>query len=416
MTLRIGPVGLDVALSDPQEWSISAGPERIETIRGFIRASSLAESRALRTELANLTGQVVAVTYTTDDSLDGFYRVRFADIDTRHELGSLLGQGFFPFSVELERIGSESSTEFRSILSGTVRDNSKGLTAANVDFWHAVPVGTLAYDAGGAMPTAIYRDSEDGDVPTLIGVDRTVDPSWRCSPANFYRAACYVKVGGRLRTGVDVKNDPADWEVGNKILKVTPGTTGGASNGRIVVSHWDGTQYDAKTYKFLYAATTVVPEWHYMTVLHSTPEVVRFRLVRDADEANPTTNRHVLDLELRRGALFVNGKYDYSAHQTNWKVARDSPEAAVTVTPGAASAPVAIQASVADGNGNKFVIRSALSFTADTTNGGLTFASVRRFSFFLGCVVGTPQNGDDADDQCLQYMAPLGERVEAIRG
>ena len=415
MILRIGRWGDDVEIESPESWQdvASAGQNQVVRLAGHIAQTTLVLAQAARTELLEQIGMMVAVTWSADATRDGFYILRSATMDLLH----LTDSGYIGFQVELERIGGVGQTEHQSLLTGALIANAHGLDVGEVQFFHSPPVGALAYDGGKVgSPTAWTRTTEDGSIPVILDLDTSVDPKWAVDPSDYYDGGCYVSVDGRVRAGLDAPNTPGTWEIGNKLLKVTPGG-GGSSNGRIIVSHWDGSSYEAVTYNIKFATTTVIPEWHYVSIIRNTAEVVTIRLVRDAEEAPATTHRHVLDLTLRRGSLFVSAYYTWTGGATTWSLDRDAAEASTAITPAGATSAMALRATANDGNGNRYVMGSSKATTKDLTNGGLDFASTKTFDFFLGAEIGGTgaAANDQAADQCLQYLAPFTEVVRAVR-
>lgn len=416
-TLSIGRVTVDATINDPRDWRSTSTPgSRIHTISGFLNDTTLAKTQALRTELLEQVGHTIPITYSADTTLNGFYILNGVSIDS--EPFSINGTGFFRFTLTGDRLGSEAQTEHQSLLTGALIANDHGLIVSEVKFWHSPPVGALAYDGGKVgTPTAWTRTTEDGTIPVILGLDTSVDPKWSVPPANYYDGGARVKVNGYTRAGLDAPNTPASWEIGNGLVKVTPGTTTGTSNGRIIVSHWDGSAWDAVTYNIKFATTTVIPEWHYVTIVRNTAEVSTVRLVRDAEESPATTHRHVLDITVRRGSLFAQCYFTWTGAATTWSLDRNATEASTAITPTGASSAVALRATSNDGNGNRYVMGSSKTTTKDTTNGGLDFASTKTFDFFLGAEIGGSgaAANDQAGDQCLQYLGAFTETVRAVK-
>ena len=77
---------------------------------------------------------------------------------------------------------------------------------------------------------------------------------------------------------------------------------------------------------------------------------------------------------------------------------------------------MAIRATSNDGDGNRYVIGSSKTNTADTTNGGIDFASTSSFDFFISSEIdgSSAQTQDQAGNQCLQYLAVSNEQVRPI--
>jgi len=418
--LTIGRIGLDFDLDNPNQIRSRASTRssRVD-ISGVLASSSLANTKALRSEIAQhaANGDVVPVTLNDDAFIDGFYRVLSADIDA--EDYALNSTGLFDFRISLELLGTYSSAEFQSLLDHQVHSNDHGLIAGELNWWHSGPIGRVAYTllAGSGSPGEITRTGEDGDLNVAIGIPDT-SPQFTVSPANFYKGACYVKVDGYTRTGVDVPMSVIDFELGNSLVKVTPGLTTGASNGQIEVAHYDTSAYaTAKAYTIKYATTTAISKWSKFRIIRNTPELCIIELVDDANEAGGNKyTRHTLTLGLRRGGLLVYGFYVYDGAAATYSLDRSSVEASTAITPTGASSAMAIRATSNDADGNRFVLGSSKTTTQDTTNGGLDFASTNEFDFFISSEIdgSSAQTQDQAGNQCLQYLAVSNEQVRPI--
>jgi hypothetical protein len=98
-------------------------------IRGSILAASLDELKARRQQLLGLEGDVddpiVPVTWSTDSTLDGFYRVAGVSVEQ-------IGPSSVPratFSVTLEAISGNTAPLVEIDASAVVRTNGVGITA-----------------------------------------------------------------------------------------------------------------------------------------------------------------------------------------------------------------------------------------------------------------------------------------------
>lgn len=307
MVLKIGRVGLDVVLGHPSEMSeertIDGG--RALVLRGWLMSTSQTNTKALRSELIDQIGQLVAVTYTLDSQLDGFYIPTDIRIDA--VLSSFRSSGAYRFEASLIRLGTDSRTELQSLITGAgvVNDHARA-----GKMWWAAPSGALAISTGATTVIEHQRSSEDGELGVFINVSTDDDPTWSISPINYYRSAVKVYVGGNLRSGQDVRNDPANWSLENGIVRIRPVTFGGSSTGRITINYHNGTAWGTEIpFKVRWANTTDIPAWHYMTIVRNSPELSIVRIVRDAATAPPSAERHVLDFQLRRGAPFVSCYY-----------------------------------------------------------------------------------------------------------
>src|SRR3990172_2993027 len=375
--LRIGRVGADITLDDPANYSEQRNLDsRSLTLRGFLRAATLADTKVLRSELLEQQGQLVAVTYSLDSYFDAYYIL--TDVSIGFISAWFWGGGLFTFESSFFRIGSDSRTELQSLLSGATVTNSHSITA---EFWHATPPGALAYSIGGAAPVEASRTTEDGAIGVYRNIDITQDPSWSVTPANYYKAAVKIKMAGRIRAGQDVPNDPANWEMDNGLVHIRPVTFGGTSTGRFEMRWYDGTVWDSFVpWKIVWNNSVDIPKWHYMSILRNTPEMSTIRLVRDAETAPPSAYRHVLDITLRRGAPFIAFYYTYTGGVGSHAVARDSSDAATAGTG------FIKDSSTIDGN--RWMLGSPRTFTADTTNGKISLtAAAQTLPFVIGSAI-----------------------------
>ncbi len=414
MTLQIGRVTLD----DPESWDHSYSERRQrERIRGVHQASTLAQSKADLINLVNQTGEVVPVVFSQDSSRNGLYRMSAPRVDSEDYVLNDTGQ--WDYSLTLERIGTYSSAEFQGLIDNQLKQNDHGLIASEINWWHSPPIGSIAYTNGDTAGSTglITRTGEDGESTVAVGIPDT-SPQWTIDPANYYKGGCYIAVGGQERAGFDVPLDADDWELGNHLVKVTPGLTTGSSNGEIEIAHYDGAGYaTAKAYAIKYASSSAIPSWDKMRIIRNTPELCIIELVQEGNEGGGNKfTRHNLRLAVRRGGLMVMGYYYYDGAAAAFSLDRAATEAGTAVTPTGASSAMAIRATSNDGDGNRYVIGSSKTNTADTTNGGLDFTSTNSFDFFISSEIdgSSAQTQDQAGNQCLQYVAVSNEQVRPV--
>jgi len=417
--LNVGRVGLEAASTDNVQavsWRANDGRQQV-TLSGRFKAATVANSQALRNELNAQTGKLVAVTWANDPAVDGFYILRNVQLQAATR-DRAFDTGMFPFTIQLDRVGSESETEIQSLLTGTVLTNFHGLIAAETKPFHSAPVGHLAYNSGTGAPTKRTRTGDEGDVVWYDGILNTVDPTWSVAAAAFYTGSVRVKMSSLLRSGTDAPNDPDDWELSNTLVKVTPDTTAGVSNGRLNMSWYDGTQWDtAVPFKIVYDAgvgNNVIPQWHYVSIIRNDPETCIVRLIRDGIAApGASPHRHILDISLRRGSLFVSFYYTWTGITVNYDLIRDSADAASAFTPTGATSSPGVLDDVATG-GNKWLMVTSKTNTAQTVAGGLR-VSGPKYDFMIGAEIGAAGTGDTAADQALQYFGWISERDRAVR-
>ncbi len=414
MILRIGRWGDDIEVSSPSMWiDTSMAGNQIVLMSGHLRASTLVRMQAVRTELLEQVGAVVAVTWSADSTRDGFYRLTAADVDLR----TTAGVGYATFSAELERVGGHSDVEFLSNFTGLLIANDHGLDEGEVTFAHAPPVaGDDAYYAGGST-TATTRTTEDGAIPVFLDVpltDKIGSARWGCAPANFYKGAARIDVDGFTRSGKAAPMTPDSFVIGNGLIELRAEQAGGTTIGDIAIRAYGGSWGSWIPFDIVWNSTVDIPEWHLFSIVRNDPSAVIVQLVRDADEAPPTDSRHWLTFTLRRGMPFVRCHYTYSS-AVPLTVDRATTDAGTSVTPTGATSAMAIRDAANDGDGNRWVLAAADTAAVDTTAGGLDMASAASHSFMLGFEIGGSgaDSNNNADALCLQYLADLTENVQA---
>lgn len=406
--LTIGRVGLDVDLNHPSQLRESRNVDSREMVlSGFIRSTSKANTEYLRDELLEQQGQVVAVTYTGDDHYDAFYLLQDVSIESIET--SYLYRGLWLFEVVLLRIGGAGRVEFQSNITGTVLDNSVGLTEAEVTPWICPPDGHQAFNwvSGGGNFFREYDDGASGDQIRVYysAGDFSADATWGANPSSFYDGAARLSIGGLARAGLDVEQDLDGWQLDNGIIRLKPN---GAANA-IEFSVWDttGAAYESETeWEFQYNSSAQT--FGYMAVLRNDPEAVTLRLMA-------TSGRRTLDITLRRGAAYATCNF-YAAVANTLKIARTSTEAGTAVTPTGATGTVGMRATSDDADGNRYVIFSPSGITNDTTNGAISKTSTTRINSAIGFEIdgSSAGTGDTADEVALQYFGNVGERVRAV--
>ena len=179
---------------------------------------------------------------------------------------------------------------------------------------------------------------------------------------------------------------------------------------KFIVSVWDGTSaYEsAKTWEPLFDAANL-EAFSYVTAVRNDPECVIIRV-----STGDTTNKHTLDLQLRRGSaqVFINW---FTGGTGNMRVQRDAVEAGTSITPTGASSSAGVRATSNDGDGNRYTIFTPTSGKVDESY-GVYVASASRLNVAIGFEIdGTgAAAGNTADDLALQYFGMIGERVRAV--
>lgn len=423
-TMNVGRV----SMSDPEDIRIDSDDRRGITLRitGKIRESSLAATKAIRSELIDQRNKLIAFTYSEDSSHDGFYIQEDADVDALQRMASLQGVGHLSYDIRLQYVGSHASTVFRSGISGAVKSNDHGVAQGEAFAFHAAPVSgasrTDEYTGAGGNITAITRTTEDGDIDVFLdqGLADLVNPSWSCSPSTFYDGAVRIDVSEDgstyyTRTGLNVPNEPAYFVLTNGLIGIRAEQSTGTPTGDISVRGYNSSWGSWIPFDIVWNSTTDIPGWDSFAVLRNDPECCIVRLRRDADDSPPSDKRHTLDITLRRGAPFAIFNYNYDT-AVALTVDRASTDAGSSITPTGASSAMAITDAANDGDGNRWFLATSETCTIDTTNGGINMTgSQTDHQFAMGVVIDGSSAGssDDADAMSLQYLLPLYEYVTA---
>lgn len=413
-SLKIGRVGFGVNVIGPKDWQTSASDRRTRhRLRGTLNPkTTLADAQALRTELLRQQGQQVAVVYDYDTTFNGFYVLSDVRIDANHADAALQGTGLFRFDIDLDEIGSAQAVMALSKIDGLLIANDYGIIESEAKYTWCPPVGAEAVRDAGNPSTGHERVTPDGNIRVYIGVDPDLDPTYSVDPADYYKAAAAIELGGYTRTGVDAPEDLTSWKITTGVVDLF---ADGSNDGVINLQHSvDQTAYG---FQIKFNSTTPIPAWNYPSIEYNTPEVCVLTLTRDANEADPTDHTHFLEITARRGFPFFYCRFVWTGNAVAWSVDRETVDAAVTVTPTGATGAMGIEDSADDVDGNRWFLASANTTTKDTTNGGLDWAATTEFTFLLGIEYNgsTADPSDDTGDVILQALASLGEFVEFRR-
>ena len=399
MKLTIGRVGLEVELNRPGHLETSAEPAsgRRVALEGHIHVpGDVDDAVALRDELvAQAHGRpLIAVTLDADSRFDGFAWLESVRTVTAHELASLQ-RGRFPFAVELMWVGNASTHRFESRTSGKTLANDHGYSGPGSGLV-GPPIGFYASDP--SFGSNVVRAGATGTHRTLLGVAATDHPAWSIEPAAFYAGACEISIGGYVRAGRHAPNTPSTWQIGNPLVRVTPG-----SSGAINVEHYDGTAWRSKVWA-VKVDGTAVGDWEAVHIWANRPERAVLRLSRS--RAGGSRGRLVLELGVRRGSRIVDGQF--LSDLATGALRLDAAEAG-TVTGPPAGSMIAASAT----NGHKWMVGSERSTTLSEANGRIT-KTAARLPFMISKQINEGagvQTGDTDDDLWDQHMEWRSETV-----
>lgn len=359
------------------------------------RLSAAAVARQ-REDLLAMRDHMVPVVFTVKDYLNGFYTVDDAT-GTIQDIED--GLRVFRWSVNLTRVGTESDTDIESRLSGALtRVNDFSVVGVRT---HAPAITHDSYWTDGSVTTAVTRTGEDGALKLYTGLSASMSPRWATTPVGYLTGRVrFTDDLGRERAGDGARLSATNWELSNGLIRVKPlsalgvleiaAYTGGA---------WRGKRWDMR----FNTVTTGV--FNYCAILTNEPGLVTIRLVKAM-----TNGRIYLDVTLRRGHRFVELYYQ-SEFGGTLQFLR-SPAEAGTNTPAGT-----VVATANDADGNKYIIGSARTFSADVINGGLFKSATPTLDAFIGIVAGGTGavTGDQAADLQKQYMGLPSELVQGVR-
>jgi len=399
-TLTVGRITLDC---DPETLTIQAGDGRQITLTGSFVGTSLNQLKALRDELAATlqTPEPVAVTWDGDTTINGYYQPQGGQVEVVSLTTTGSNYGMVAFEADLLYLGDDAAVRFCSLVTGDTLANDHSYTGPGVGYV-APPISHYNFNpVSDGTPAYVDRVSEDGTIRVFLGVASGDNPEWHCAPANYYKAACEITVGGYLRAGLTAPNTPTSWLLSNGLVKVAPGT-----DGALTVSHHDASTWRAQTWTVSYAASAV-GDWHAVTILANRPERAAIRLTqtRGAQQGILT-----LDLAVRRGSRILEGVF-YSDYDSSAILLDTDSAGTTTGTPTGT-----MKANSADAYGHRWMIGSELSTTLTTADGSMS-KTAARLPFLISKEIdggSGVQDGDPDEDLWDQYLEWLSERVRRV--
>jgi hypothetical protein len=400
-TVQVGRLALREALSAYDDKVNATTDVRTATITGQESLPPLTAVQIARVQddIPNLMGTLVPVTFTNKADRNGYYLVK----DTGAKLMSWTGEVITcDWNLTLTRLGTDTEVDLESRLSGaSARNNS---FAATGERWHAPPIGHYGYWTGSTQPATVTRTGADGAMTVYRGlptaVNPTINPRWGCPVSSYLAGRCRIlDLNGLERTGSNWTTAASGWELNNALVRVRPLT----SSGVLEISAYTDGGWQSKSWD-IQSGGVSIGAFDSMSVLHNEPEMCVLRLLR-----SQSPGRITVDVTLRRGARFAE-LYVQAAFSSTLKVVRASTEAGTAGTG-------YVRATADDGAGNRYIVGSALTHTADTANGGLSLAATTTLDAFIGVIAAgaSAVSGDQAADLYAQYLGAPSELVQAVR-
>jgi hypothetical protein len=413
MTITIGRVGQSqsgITLRDPERWTWRGN---VLTLSGLASASTYADSVHLRQQLVGLDNNpdepFVAVTWTVESAIDGFYRV--LSVDAPSELSSYVNF-HWPYTVTLERVESlRTAIGFESSLVGALVTNGHSVTTAQP--FHAVPDGFDHYPGDtSAMGGQATRATDTGTVTTAFASVAAAGPwnlnaRWSCEAADYYDGACVIEstVGGNRRAIVGRNDKQTALRLNNGIVRFTPLTTLEIYNG----SSWETLDLTFTIYPDGPAGASALGASNFAQILRNSPEevVVRYTLPPLAPDVLEVVT---IDFSLRRGASYVTG-FLQSTKGYRFGLLGAAATSSTTGT---------MFRSSNDSNGNRWFVcwDKAATITAVTgVNRFILNATQTSAMFAFGGILdySTAVAPYNLAVQTSSFFAPLNERTRVVR-
>ena len=265
---------------------------------------------------------------------------------------------------------------------------------------HAPAIVHGGYWTDGTVTTAVNRTGEDGVLKLYTGFSSTMSPRWATTPAGYLTGRVrFTDELGRERAGDAARLAVTGWSLSNGLVRVRPLTSGGV----LEVAANTGGAWRTKAWDVTFNAATL-GTFDQCELINNDLGLVTVRMMKSM-----TTGRLYGDVSLRRGHRFAEVDVQ-SEFGGALKIARASAETGVNSLAGT------VVASANDADGNKYIVGSARTFTADLT-GGISKAAAATLDAFVGVVAGGTGavTGDVAADLQKQYMGLPSELVQGVR-
>jgi hypothetical protein len=397
MATRTLQLGRMVIREDRAVAEQGSGGDRSMTLTGqeSVPRLSAAAVQRQREDLLTMSGYLVPVVFTSKPYLNGFYTIG----DTSGTIEDWEdNQLVFRWQVGLTRAGTESDTDIESRLGGALtRVNEFAVTG---DRTHAPAIVHSGYWTNATVTSVTSRTGEDGVLKLYRGLSATMSPRWATTPVGYLTGRVrYTDELGRERAGDGAKLPVLGWTLSNGLVRVRPLASGGV----LEVAAYTGGAWRAKAWDITFAATTL-GTFDYCSMITNDFGLVTVRLTKAM-----TNGRLYVDVTLRRGHRIAE-VYVQSEFGGTIKIMRSASDTGVNTLAGT------IVANANDADGNKYIVGSARSFTADLT-GGISKAATATMDAYIGVVAGGTGAvaGDAAADLQKQYMGLPSELVQGVR-
>lgn len=354
----------------------------------------------MQEDVLGLADRIVPVTFQHKTDQSGYYQVH--DVNVSRLSWPSQSMVSFEWSFILHKYGPDNVVDLESRLGTVVRSNNFALVGER---WQAPSIGHYGYFVGSSgISGTVTRVNSDGvGVVIYRGVPANISPRWGCPVGSYAGGRAKLLTGGVERVGTSLRASPTDWELNNGLMRITP--LGAGAGCVLRIEGWDGGAWSTNDFDVT-VGTEIAPPFDAITVLRNDFECVTIRLTK----SKATSGRSLVDLTLRRGAMFVEG-FTQTDSAATLGVSTNS---VMVTTNNAANG--YIEQTSNDAQGNKMTLGSPLTFTGSTT-GGMTKAAVTGLPWYVGYVIdgSGAVSGNTAVDLRNQYIGALSETTMVVK-
>tara|TARA_B100000902_G_scaffold11033_1_gene13471 strand:- start:10711 stop:11952 length:1242 start_codon:yes stop_codon:yes gene_type:complete len=386
-------------------------PNNSVNISGKLAVDDLDDAKSLRDELISMSKQdcPVAFTYTGDSTLKGYCYVESSSIDiSRYSIGGI------DYNIDLLWLGKPGEVNLESHFSGALIENSHSITSTTNQM-HSPPRQHYTYYHTGTLTNTSREQLQNQSTIIKTGGNlRDSNATYNVDPENYYEGAVEIKIKDyhdqlRLRAGRDSDNKPTDAIVENGLIKLT--VLGDNTSQCRFTTHLYDPDSDDYTSAQTWAISATGSEtewqsWQSIQILKNEPQIATIRLTTHYDATNKD-GRLVFDITMKRGARHL----EFVASQ--WQVQQLNVKA-VTSLAGTNDTGY-IKATSSDGQGNKYIIGTPSTYTADTSNLGISVSGSTAVKGFIGGEIGTASGANTSDSIRDQYIDSIFETVRVVK-
>lgn len=353
-------------------------------------------ARSHKLDLLTYKDNVVAIASYEFPEIDGWYRLRSIDlrVDGPWKM--------FPFTFELEFVGTKHSTRWESRIIGATASNDFSITTSEVT--HAPPINHKGYEVREttSVNRAVAYDDPIEVYRNLTLVDSKISKLFSVDPNDFYRGASTVS----RRDPLLPEYGPISGTVAHiesiEDIEITNGIVRFWIDGAAIpwVGFWDGTAWRDYAVFFLGEGLAAVSVWNYVAILKNNPEECILRYEGGAEGAVSLT------VSLARGALGI-GVVETSDVETRLGV-YDALATDMTVTSNRSFY------TSADSDGHKLGFISLRFFSSIPANGYIYIDDADRFDVFITNQLSGAGVGNQAAALGAQYLSAQAEDVRSV--